>query len=1029
VLRTCLPDRGGEPVQRVFDRSGPVLTRHQVPDLDEAALRQRVQADADRGFDLERGPLFRVSLYSRGESDHVLLLAMHHTITDFWSLSILVDELLADYADHPQTRSPGLIMDLAARPAGDPPKKLHDQRMRYWREVLAGAPPALDLPTSFPRPRRQSYRGASEPLRIPPEVLRRLDRVAAESGVTRFALLAAGFAAVLARYTGEPDLVIGAPTAGRDGHQHHQLGYFVNPVPLRLRADPAGSFRELAGQVRQAVAGALDHPVPFPRLVEELRPVRDPGRTPILQAMVVLHRAPAGRPDLAAFAAMEEETTLRLAGLELQPYRLADRVAAFDLSVSLAESDAGGLAGELNYATDLFDRPTVARLAGHLTRLVASAAAEPDQPLRKLSLLDEQERAAVLAMATGPVQPVRDHVTLDQLLAEQATRQPDAVAIVAGRGEQRITYAELQRRVDRLAARLVREHRVRPGQLVGVHLPRGPDAIIAFWAALRSGGAYLPLETGLPPDRLAWMLRDARPVVLLTHREVAERTLCGIPPGDRPPLLCLDEPEPPSTSDELSAGSRAGPDDLAYVVYTSGSTGRPKGVMIPHRCVVHLSQIRPPSWEVTPASRVLQFASCAFDVHIADIFTAHTSGAELHLPPEEATVPGPALQALFAERRITFASLSPSVLVALPDTDLPDLTQVMSGGEACTAEVVARWAVAGRRFGNAYGPTETTIGICWTQCRPDGRRPPIGCPNPNSQMYVLDEQMEPVPVGVPGELYLGGAGVGWGYLGRPGLTAERFVPDPFRGPSSRGRLYRTGDRARWLPDGSLDFLGRLDDQVQIRGIRVEPGEVEVRIRELLRIREVAVVPRPGPGGTPELLAYLVAPDPAARPPVPELRARLRAVLPEPWVPAAFVWLDALPLNPSGKLDRWALPEPAPSDRGRAAPVAPRTALERAVAEVWASALEQPAIGVRDHFFDVLGGSSLLVGRVTSELGQRLDRELPMTLLFEHPTVEGLARHLAGEPGSEAPGPAPEDWAARRRRALAARRSAQEGMAE
>jgi amino acid adenylation domain-containing protein len=1008
ALRTCLPTRDGEPVQRWFEWTGPVLTRHRVDGLTEAELRRRVQTDADQGFDLTRGPLFRAALYTRGETDHVLLLALHHTITDFWSLSILVDELLAGY---PGTAPPG-------DPPGDLDRDLHqdldqdldhlDQHhLRYWRRVLAGAPPALELPTTFPRPRLQSYRGASHQFRLTPDRLRRLDRFAAEAGLTRFAVVAAGFAAVLARYAGEPDVVLGAPTAGRDRNQHHQLGYFVNPVPLRVRVDPAGTFRALAGQVRDAVAGALDHPVPFPRLVEELRPVRDPGRTPVLQAMIGVQQPPAGRPDLGAFAVADQTARLRRSGLDLQPYRLAERGSAFDLGLTLAEVD-DGLTGELTYCTDLFDEPAVARLAGHLTTLLGRAGRAPDAPLATLELLDERERAAMLALATGPATRFPDQTTLAALFTERARRQPDATAVVAG--GQRLSYTELDQRADQLAIRLASSYGVRRGDLVGVHLPRGLDAIVGFWAALKSGGGYLPLPADLPPGRLAWLLGDARPVVLLTHRALAGR----LPPGGPPPV-CLDEPAPP-----LPAGARppdrTGPDDLAYLLYTSGSTGRPKAVLLAHRGACNLAQTEIDGMAITPGSRLLQGASLAYDVHVSEVLTAHLSGAQLHIPEPAAAVPGPALVELLARERITHVWQSPSVLATLPDTDLPGLRHILCGGEACPPEVVARWAVPGRQFLNGYGPAEITVCATWGECRPaDRRRPPIGRPMPNLRVYVLDRELVPVPVGVPGEICIGGVGVGWGYLGRPGLTAERFLPDPFY-PRPGARLYRTGDRARWLPDGSLDFLGRLDDQVKIRGVRIEPGEVAARVRELLGVREVAVVPRPGPAGL-ELVAYLVADG--ARRPVAELRGRLRAELSEPWLPAAFVYLAALPLNRSGKLDRRALPEPAPADRGLTAPLAPRTELERLVAQVWAGVLGQVTVGVRDHFFDQLGGSSLLVARVTSELGRRLGRELPVTLLFEHPTVESLARRLAGL-GAAEPAITPEDQAARRRRALARR---------
>jgi amino acid adenylation domain-containing protein len=1019
-LRTCLPVRDGQPVRRRFDWSGPVLARHDVTGLGEAELRQRVQADADRPFDLATGPLLRVSLYSRGAADHVLLLSLHHTITDFWSMSVLVDELLTRYrnaATLPATAPNSDHMPAAGR--REPPSTTEDtatraKRAQHWREVLADAPLTLDVPTSFPRPRLQSFQGDSHQFRVPAATLRRLDALAAEAGVTRFAALAAGFAAVLARYTGENDVIVGAPAAGRGGADHDRQGYFVNAVPLRIQIPPDSSYRELLRRTQGVVVDALDHAMPFPALVEALAPTRDPSLPPVMQTMLALQRAPAGRPDLGAFAVSDESVTIRLAGLDVQPYRLAERGSPFDISLMAAEVD-GGLTAELIYCRDLFDAPAMARLAGHLSTLLDRAANLPDAPLSTVDLMDEQERAAVLALGTGAAVPFPDQTDLAELFAERARQQPDACAVVyAG---QRLSYAELDRRTDQLAARLAGAHRVRGGDLVGVYLPRGVDAVVAFWGALKSGGGYLPLAPDLPPGRLEWMLGDARPAVVLTHRAMAERL-----PSDQP-RLHLDEPTPADSG--TGQPGPIEPDDVAYALYTSGSTGRPKAVLLDHRGACNLAWAEINGLEVTPASRVLQFCSAAYDVHVSETLVAHLAGAELHIPEPAATVPGPELVALLARERITHTWQTPSVLAALPDVTLPDLTHILCGGEACRPEVVARWVAPGRRFLNGYGPAETTVCAAWTDCEPDGRRPPIGRPLPNIQVYVLDRQLAPVPVGVPGEICIGGAGVGRGYLGRPELTARQFVPDPFAenelggGTGPGARLYRTGDRARWLPDGRLDFLGRFDDQVKIRGVRIEPGEVAARLRELLDPRQVAVVSRPGPSGA-ELVAYLVTAD--AQRPVAELRELLRAELSEPWLPAAFVYLDALPLNRSGKLDRRALPAPAPAERGLTTPLAPRTELEKLVTEVWEARLNRSPIGVRDHFFEELGGSSLLVASVTSELSRRLARDVPVTWLFEYPTVESLAHQLSGGVDGDKPGEAPEDWAALRRRKLPGRRA-------
>jgi amino acid adenylation domain-containing protein len=1015
ALRTRLPGRDGQP-DPVVDPAGPLLVHQDVAGLSDQELRHRVQADADRPFDLARGPLFRARLCTRAPDDHVLLLSVHHTITDFWSLSVLVDELVAAYHSPAAPRA----RPLATRATSDVQAVAGptDEALAYWRELLADAPSALELPTTFPRPRVQSFRGGSHQFRLGTDTLRAVDAFAADADVTRFAVLTAALAAVLARNAGTDDLVLGAPTSARRGGDHDRLGYLVNPVPLRLRLPDGTTFRDLARQVRRRVLEALDHPVPFPLLVEQLRPARDPGRSPLMQVMVVLQQPPAGRPDLSAFTVADESAKLRLGDLTVSPYQLVERGAAFDLALTMAEVN-GGLTGVLSFAADLFDQPAMARLAGHLATLLNQALSTPDLPVGELGLLDAEERAHVLALGTGPTAAFPDQTSLPALFAERATGCPEATAVVAG--AETLTYQQLHERAAAVAVHLANAYGVRPRDLVGVHLPRGPAAVVGFWAALASGGTYLPLSPDLPPRRLTWLLADARPAVVLTDRAGAERL-----PSDGPPAVRLDQPVAgPAGMPEL--GSRCGPDDLAYALYTSGSTGHPKAVLLDHRGACNLATAEIDGLAVTASSQLLQFASASYDVHVSEILCAHLGGATLHIPPSAATVPGQPLLDLLAASRITHAWMSPSVLAALPDADLPELSTILCGGEACSPEVVARWA-PGRRFLNGYGPAETTVCATWARCDPaDPRRPPIGRPLPNVRVYLLDSRRQPVPVGVLGEIYIGGVGVGRGYLGRDALTTERFGPDPFAAVPG-ARIYRTGDLARWLPDGTIDFLGRVDDQVQVRGARVEPGEVAAQIRTLVpTAHQVAVVARDAPAGGTELVAYLAV-APADRLPVAELRGRLRAELPESLLPAAFVQLDRLPLNPSGKLDRRALPAPTPADRGVAGRVSPRTELERVVAEVWAETLGQPVVGVRDHFFDELGGSSLLVARVVGEVGRRLHRDVPVTWMFEHPTVEALAHRLArvghGSHGSPAladtAGPAPEEQAARRRQALGMR---------
>ncbi|HEX2417985.1 MAG TPA: amino acid adenylation domain-containing protein, partial [Micromonosporaceae bacterium] len=844
-----------------------------------------------------------------------------------------------------------------------------------------------------------------------------------DAGVTRFVALLAGFAALLTRYTNDEEVVVGTPTAGRDApDSRDRLGYFVNPVPLRITVPPGISFRGLTERVRGAVLDALDHAVPFPRLVEAVQPVRDPGRPVLTQAMLVLHQPPAGTPDLGGLAVADETAQTDLGGLLVRPLRLAASDSPFDLSLILAEV-AGGLSGVVEYCPDLFDAPAVSNLTSHLTTLLAAVVTSPDVPLETVNPLDHEARKRVLAIGDRGTVPYPDQTTVHALFSRQAARSPEAVAVVSG--ARTMNYSQLDRRSGQVAALLRDRFGVTRGDLVAVLLGRDdPDLIVTFWGILKAGAAYLPLDPQLPGNRLEWLLSDASPATVVTDATLADR----LPDGSGPVRCRLDDVDWDGVDPAAADDSGAGPDDLAYVIYTSGSTGRPKGVQVPHRGVCNLAESFATGFGISEFDRVLQYASCGFDAWILETLPAQLRGAALYLVQPEAVPPGPLLVELLERERITAAILAPAVLAALPDTKLPHLNRLVSAADVCPTDVVDRWA-PGRHFLNAYGPTEITVCATTAVCQPERRRPPIGGPLDNVRLYVLDQSMRPVPEGVPGELYIGGPGITWGYLNRPGLTAERFLPDPF-GETPGARLYRTGDRVRWLADGVLDFLGRVDQQVKIRGVRIEPGEVESRLMEVARPREVAVVARDRPGQrvgeAVELVAYLVADPP--RPTVGELRALLRAELPAPLVPSAFVYLDRLPRAASGKLDREALPAPTLSDRGVTASGAPRTDLERTVAEVWAAALGHETVGLRDHFFDELGGSSLLVAKVTAELSRRLGRDVPVTYLFEHPTVESLARRLrqesnrdtpVTEPGGELPG---QRVAEARRRALARRRN-------
>jgi amino acid adenylation domain-containing protein len=1024
-LRASFLERGGVLVERVAPRAAPSLAVVDARGCDEAGLARRLHEEARRPFDLAAGPLFRATLFEH-EGGARLLFCFHHLVIDFWSLGVLAGELGALY-DAMRAGE-----DARLPPAGATPARLEgaygqaeaerERLLGYWRTALAGAPPALELPTDRPRPRRQSFRGATATFAVSAEVAAGVKALTRACDATTFSTLLAAFALALHRATGERDLVVGAPSAGRSGPgRRRAVGYFVNPLALRVEIDPRKSFRELLGEAQRVTLEALGHQaLAFSRVVEAVAVGRDAGRAPLVQAMLVWQSPPADRAELGGVALGRGGARTHLGGLELETVELERDATPFDLTLVMAETGEG-LGGVFEYAADLFEAASVERLTRQFVATLAAATAAPDRPVARLSLLDEGERRDLRAWAEGgrPREAAREPL-LHRLFERQARERPDAPSLAFGK--QSLSYRELDARASGLS-RALRARGVGPEARVGVCLERGIDAFVAFWAVLKAGGAYVPLEPALPAERLAWLIDDAKLALVVTQRGLTTK----LPPLGAP-LVCLDGAELDGVAfgevafGEMAFGKgpdeatppAASPDSLAYVIYTSGSTGRPKGVMITHRNAVGLALAQRERLGVTPEDRVLQHASPAFDASVWDILLAHLAGACLLPTPPEALLPGPELVRHIERERATVATLVPSLIAALPEGALPGLRLLIAAGEACTNELVARWA-PGRTLVNAYGPTEITVCASLGRCAEgEGRAPPIGRPLPGVTTHVLDDTLGQVPVGAPGELCVGGEGVARGYAGRPALTAERFVPDPFGPPGSR--LYRTGDRARWLGDGQIEILGRLDRQLKLRGHRVEPAEIEACLREEAGVREAAVVAA-GPG-EPRLVAYVAGGE---RRSSREMRSLLRARLPESMLPAAFVWLEALPRLPSGKIDRGALPPPGAGAEETF--VAPRDGLEAAIAAAWAETLGHERVGVRDHFFEELGGSSLAVVKACASLGARLGREVPLTHLFEHPTVEGLAGRLRREEGPGAGGSAAagaEDRAEARRLALARR---------
>ncbi|HEX4962825.1 MAG TPA: non-ribosomal peptide synthase/polyketide synthase [Thermoanaerobaculia bacterium] len=982
ALRTTFSAREGRPVQLVAPRLAlplPVVDLEGLPEAcRECELARLADQEARHRFDLVRGPLLRTALLRLGRRDHLLLLSMHHIVSDGWSLGVLFNELATLYRaflrrePSPLSALPIQYADFAVWQRTWLCGEVLEAQIRYWKERLRGVPDDLGLPADRPHPPIQSYRGRTLAVRLSRELAAALQDLGRGDRNTLFMILLAAFQALLHRYTGAQDLVVGSPIANRNRFEIEGLiGFFVNTLALRTDASGDPTFRELLARVSVVTLGAYDHQdLPFERLVEELQPQRHLGRHPLFQVMFQLQNAPMPEVEIP--------------GLSLRLVALDSGTAKFDLSLFLRDTPEG-LAGILEYATDLFDATTVLRLANHYRELLAAVVADPERRLSELPLLSATERQQLLIEWAGGRAPYPSGAVIHELFAAVAARSPSAVALVCG--DETLTYAELGRRAGALAREL-RRLGVGPEVLVGICAERSVGMIVGLLAILEAGGAYLPLDPEYPEERLRFMLEDAGVAVLLAQRSVAARL-----PRHQAAVIDLDgEAQPDLSAARPLSHSGAGPESLAYVMYTSGSTGRPKGVSIPHRGVVRLAK-ESGFARFGPDEVFLQVAPVSFDAATLEIWACLLNGGRLVLPPPGA-LGLERLGGMLREHGVTTLWLTAGLFHLMVDERLEDLAsvrQLLAGGDVLSVPHVER-ALAGLpgcELINGYGPTENTTFTCCHPVARSGRRAgsvPIGRPINATRTYVLDRRFELVPAGVAGELLVGGDGLARGYLRRPDLTAERFVPDP-HGREPGARLYRTGDLCRHLADGKVEFLGRIDQQVKIRGFRVEPGEVEAALRQYPGVRAAAVVVRTDEAGQKRLVAYVeTAGD--APPASADLSHFLKQRLPEPMVPAAYVALDSLPLTRHGKVDRRALPAPEPA-RPSTGGTPPATPLEELMAGIWEQVLGVERVGRDDGFFD-LGGHSLLATQVVSRIRQVFGVEISLRSLFEMPTVSGHA---------------------------------------
>jgi amino acid adenylation domain-containing protein len=994
VLRTTFTVEDGIPRQIIAPRLCLAL---QITDLSGSSeeiqqheLQEQATQEVLRPFVLDQGPLFRAIVWRLSEHEHLLLLTMHHSIADGWSTSILVDELNTLYRASVagvQALLPALPIqyaDYAIWQRQWLQGELLERQLSYWREQLKNAPTVLNLPTDAPRPTVHRYRGDSCFFALSSPLSQELQALSRRESVTIFMTLLAAFQTLLCRYCGQTDIVVGTPIAGRTHSETEGLiGLFINTLALRsdLSGDP--SFRALLGRVREVCLEAYTHQdVPFGKVVEAVQPERSLSHHPLFQVMFLLQNAPIG---VQFIAPATDETR------SLHPYPLAlgNPTTKFDLTVEFVEG-AAGLHGTVEYNTDLFERETIERLIRHYQTLLEGVVDNPEQKLSSLPLLTRDELRFLAdwnATATGDI-PMS---SVQQMFEEQVARSPDAIALVDA--EHQLTYQELNQRANRLA-RVLRAKGVQPEVVSGLYIRRSPEMIVGLLGILKAGGAYLPLDPDLPAERLAFLLEETQTQVVLTQRDM----LPHLPPYQGQ-VVCLDHDkgwlEPGDASNLPGETTEA---NLAYVIYTSGSTGRPKGVMITHGGLVNYLHWSIQTYIAEQGRGSILHSSLASDLTVTSVFTPLLVGQQLILLPEEQGIDALG-NALRSERNVSLVKLTPAHLTLLAeqlagaDVDACAHTFIL-GGEALRQEHLTFWQAhtPGTRLINEYGPTETVVGCCVYELSPGKiwthtESVPIGRPINNTQIYLLDPALHPVPIGVQGELYIAGAGVARGYVQRPELTAVCFLPNPFSAEAG-ARFYRTGDIARYLPDGNLEFLGRNDSQVKVRGYRIETGEIEAALLSYPGVQEAIVLLEKERS---VLVAYLTG-QPDSLPTAAELRAFLRERLPDYMIPAFSIVLDELPLLPNGKIDRRALSAIGRSRQDAESELSggePRNQVEATLVDIWSQVLGRNRISIHDNFFD-LGGHSLLITRVISRIRESLQIELPLRTLFEKPTIADFA---------------------------------------
>lgn len=998
VLRTTFTVVEGQPVQVIaptLPLTLPVVDLQKLPEAErKGEVLRRATEESQQSFNLSKTPLLRCTLLRLDETEYVLLFTMHHIISDAWSKGVLLRELAILYEafsigkPSPLPELPIQYADFAVWQQQWLQGEVLETQLTYWRQQLEGSPPLLELPTDRTRPPVQTFRGATQSFILPKALTEALKELSKQEDVTLFMTLLAAFKTLLYRYTGQNDILVGSPIANRNRSEIEGLiGFFVNTLVMRTNLGGRPSFREILSRVRNVALAAYAHQdLPFERLVNELQLERDLSHTPLFQVMFEFGNTPI--------------SALALPGLTLSLLETKSSTAKFDLSLSMRETEQG-LIGSLEYNTDLFDAGTIARMLGHFQTLVASILANPDQRLENLQLLTDAEKQQLLVEWNDTGADYPQNQCIHQLFEAQVEQTPDAVAVVFE--DQQLTYRELNAKANQLAHHL-QKLGVKPEVLVGLCVERSLEMVVGVLGILKAGGAYVPLDPGYPQERLVFMLENANVPVLLTTETLVSRL-----PDYQAQVVYLDDDwQEISQESDRNPISKVTTQDLAYLIYTSGSTGKPKGVQILHSALVNFLSAMRLSPGLTQADTFLSVTPLSFDIAALELYLPLIVGARVVVVSREVAADGTRLLERLASSGATIMQATPATwrMLLAAGWQGSESLKILCGAETLNRELAIQLRERGTELWNLYGPTETTI---WsTAYKVDSQKSDfragevisIGRPIANTQLYVLDQDQQPVPVGIIGELHIGGLGLARGYLNRPELTSETFISNPFNDVST-SRLYKTGDLVRYRPDGTLEYISRMDYQVKIRGFRIELGEIEALLNQHPGVRETVVLAQEKVQGDKRLIAYIVT-DQKLAPSINDLRRFLKQKLPDYMVPSVFVPLEALPLTPNGKVDRNALPVPdyvCPDID--VAYVMPRNQVEQTIAKIWQDILGVKQVGIHDNFFE-LGGHSLLATQVISQMRKVFQVELPLRHLFEAPTVADQAFTIQQKQGDKDP---------------------------